>query len=258
MKRACRGISQRRRVVEKEAKRIKAAVKERYGALARQQGSCCAPASCCPPSQKLYDPADIKDLPQDIANFSLGCGNPVAVAGLEEGELVLDLGSGGGLDCFLAARRVGEGGRVIGLDMSTEMLALARKNAERLGAINVEFRLGEMEAMPVAAASVDVIISNCVINLSPDKDAVFREAFRVLKPGGRLSISDIVLVGELDPHTKESLEAWAGCVAGALPKEEYLEKLRRAGFVDITTQEKGLAGRALPIVSLWVSATRPA
>ncbi|MEE9202153.1 MAG: arsenite methyltransferase [Dehalococcoidia bacterium] len=240
----------------REAQEIKEKVKERYGALARQQQSCCAPTSCCSPNQKLYDPAEIKGLPQEVSDFSLGCGNPVAVAGLREGEVVLDLGSGGGLDCFLAAQRVGEQGRVIGLDMSPDMLALARQNAGRLGATNVEFRSGEMEAMPVESASVDVIISNCVINLSPDKDAVFREAFRVLKPGGRLSVSDIVLVGELDPETKESLEAWASCVAGALPKDEYLDKLRRAGFVDLATEEK--SWRSSPAVSLWVSATRPA
>jgi SAM-dependent methyltransferase len=240
----------------REAQEIKEKIKERYGALARQQQSCCAPTSCCPPSQKLYDPAEIKSLPQEVSDFSLGCGNPVAVAGLREGEVVLDLGSGGGLDCFLAAQRVGESGRVIGLDMSPEMISLARQNAERLGAANVEFRFGEMEAMPVESASVDAIISNCVINLSPDKDAVFREALRVLRPGGRLSISDIVLVGELDPETKESLEAWTHCVAGALPKDEYLDKLRRAGFVDLTTEEKSRGSG--PAVSLWVSATRPA
>ena len=241
--------------MDKNAERVKSAVRERYGALARQQQSCCALTSCCPPSQKLYDPADIEELPQEVSDFSLGCGNPVAAAGLREGEVVLDLGSGGGLDCFLTAKRVGEKGRVIGLDMSPDMLALARKNADRLGAANVEFRSGEMEAMPVESGSVDVIISNCVVNLSPDKDAVFREAFRVLRPGGRLSISDIALVGELDPETRGNLDAWASCVAGALPKDEYLKKLRRAGFTDITTAEK--IWRYIPTVSMWVSAVRP-
>ncbi len=240
----------------REAKEIKEKVVERYGALARQQQSCCAPTSCCGPSQTIYDAADIESLPKDVSGFSLGCGNPVALASLRKGEVVLDLGSGGGLDCFLAAQRVGDGGRVIGLDMSPDMLTLARQNAERLGAANVEFRSGEMEAMPVESASVDVIISNCVINLSTDKDAVFREAFRVLKPGGRFSVSDIVLVGELDPETKDNLESWAGCVAGALPKDEYLDKLRRVGFVDLATEEK--SWRHGPAISLSVSATRPA
>jgi SAM-dependent methyltransferase len=246
-----------RRRMDKNAERIKSVVRERYGGLARrQQQSCCAPSSCCPPGDKLYDPSDIAELPQEVSDFSLGCGNPVAAAGLREGEVVLDLGSGGGLDCFLAAKRVGGKGRVIGLDMSPDMLDLARKNADRLGAANVEFRSGEMEAMPVKSGSVDVIISNCVVNLSPDKDAVFREAFRVLKPGGRLSISDISLIGELDGETRGSLEAWASCVAGALPKDDYLEKLRQAGFTDITTAEKNW--RYIPTVSMWVSAVRPA
>jgi SAM-dependent methyltransferase len=170
----------------------------------------------------------------------LGCGNPLALAELKEGEVVLDLGSGGGLDCFLAAEKVGVGGHVIGLDMTPEMIQLARENARKMGATNVEFRLGEMERMPLEDNSVGVIISNCVINLSPDKDAVFREAYRVLKPGGRLSISDIVLLGELPQEVKASLEEWAGCIAGALQEKVYLDKIKAAGFVRITANRSTL------------------
>jgi SAM-dependent methyltransferase len=182
----------------------------------------------------------LDNLPGDVANFSLGCGNPLALAELKEGEVVLDLGSGGGLDCFLAAEKVGAGGQVIGLDMTPEMIQLARENARKMGATNVEFRLGEMERMPLEDNSVGVIISNCVINLSPDKDAVFKEAYRVLKPGGRLSISDIVLLGELPQEVKASLEEWAGCIAGALQEKVYLDKIRAAGFVRITADRSTL------------------
>jgi len=165
--------------------------------------------------------------------MSLGCGNPIAIAELQAGETVLDLGSGGGIDCFLAARQVGPEGRVIGLDMTPEMIMHARRNARRMGVTNVEFRYGEMEEMPLPDQSVDVVISNCVINLSPDKDAVFREAFRVLRPGGRLNVSDIVLNGELPPAIRDSLSAWASCVAGALDEAEYLAKIRAAGFENV-------------------------
>jgi ubiquinone/menaquinone biosynthesis C-methylase UbiE len=166
----------------------------------------------------------------------LGCGNPTAIAELSKGEVVLDLGSGAGIDCFLAAEKVGAGGRVIGLDMTPEMVQLARENARVVESANVEFCLGEMEHMPVEDNSVDVIISNCVINLSPDKDAVFREAYRVLKLGGRLCVSDMVLLEELPEGVKESLAQWAGCVTGALSEEEYLGKIRAAGFVQVTLQ----------------------
>ncbi len=237
--------------MEKNAEDIKKFVKQRYGGLAREKNqSCCAPqdaatssccgptASCCPPSrvERLYTGDELENLPTEIADFSLGCGNPTAIAGLGAGEVVLDLGSGGGLDCFLAARKVGAQGRVIGLDMTPEMVKLARENARKADASNVEFRLGEMEQMPVESESVDVIISNCVINLSPDKDAVFSEAYRVLKPGGRLCVSDMVLTGELPRTIKESLEQWSGCVAGALEKEAYLDKMKSAGFVQVEAE----------------------
>jgi ubiquinone/menaquinone biosynthesis C-methylase UbiE len=185
----------------------------------------------------LYGKEGLESLPSDVTEFSLGCGNPIAIAELNEGEVVLDLGSGGGLDCFLASQKVGDKGNVIGLDMTPEMIKMARVNAIKVGVTNVEFRLGEMEHMPVNDSSVDAIISNCVINLSPDKDSVFKEAYRVLKPGGRLSISDMVLLGDLPRGIKESLEEWAGCIAGALPKQEYLDKIKAAGFVKVTSDE---------------------
>jgi arsenite methyltransferase len=228
--------------MERSAEEIKSAVKQHYGNLAKEKSkSCCTPeagasASCCNTNAaRLYTSEELEKLPDDVTNFSLGCGNPTAIAELSEGEVVLDLGSGGGLDCFLAAQRVGARGRAIGLDMTPEMIQLARENARKIGASNVEFRLGEMEHMPIEDNSIDVIISNCVINLSPDKDAVFREAYRVLKPGGRLCVSDIVLLGELPKEVKESIEEWAGCVAGALEEKTYLEKIQAAGLVKITT-----------------------
>jgi len=169
-------------------------------------------------------------LPESVTEASLGCGNPLAIADLKPGETVLDLGSGGGIDCFLAARQVGPEGQVIGLDMTPDMIRLARRNAKKIGVTNVDFRFGEMEDMPLPDGSVDVIISNCVVNLSPDKDAVFREAYRVLRPGGRLSISDIVVDGDLPTMIRNSLNAWAGCIAGALDEAGYLGKIRAAGF----------------------------
>jgi SAM-dependent methyltransferase len=168
-----------------------------------------------------------------VTGASLGCGNPLAIADLRPGEVVLDLGSGGGIDCFLAARQVGPQGTVIGLDMTTDMVKLARRNARKIGVTNVEFQWGEMEEMPLPDASVDVVISNCVINLSPDKDAVFAEAFRVLRPGGRLSVADIVIDGSLPRAIRQSMDAWAGCVAGALDEAVYLGKIRAAGFEDV-------------------------
>ncbi len=229
------------RMAKRNAGEIKKFVRERYASIARRQSaSCCPPqsseaASCCTPSaqetspaQRLYSKEELDALSVNIT--SMGCGNPVALAELRPGEVVLDLGSGGGLDCFLAAQRVGPQGKVIGLDMTLEMIQLARANARKLSMDNVEFRLGEMEHMPIESGSVDVVISNCVINLSPDKDAVFQEVFRVLKPGGRLCVSDIVTHGELPPQIREDLEQWAGCVAGALDEKVYLDKIRAAGF----------------------------
>ena len=184
---------------------------------------------------RLYAEAYIDDLPSTVTDVAFGCGNPTAIATLQPGEVVLDLGSGGGIDCFLAAKMVGPTGRAIGVDMTPEMLELARLNAEKVGATNVEFRFGTIEELPVEDASVDVIISNCVINLSPDKDAVFREAFRVLKPGGRLQVSDIVWTQPPPEALRGDMEQWAGCIAGALEERDYLAVIAAAGFADITS-----------------------
>lgn len=215
---------------------IKSAVRRRYGAIVAGGGGCCAPAgsgsrsSCCDSSLAAgYGPEDLAAAP-DGANLGLGCGNPVALASLKPGEVVLDLGSGAGFDAFLAARRVGAGGRVIGVDMTPEMLARARELAARHGYANVEFRQGDIERLPVEDASVDAIISNCVINLSTDKARVFRESFRVLKPGGRLMVSDLVLLKPLPAAMRGNLDAYAACLAGALLKDDYLGAIRAAGF----------------------------
>lgn len=221
--------------------RIKKVVREGYARIAKQGGSCSAPASSCcrgadlaiEISKKIgYGEEELKVVPEG-ANLGLGCGNPVALASLKEGEIVLDLGSGAGLDCFLAANRVGKNGKVIGVDMTPEMVERARANAERSNYKNVEFRLGEIEDLPVEDSYVDVVISNCVINLSPDKNKVFKEAFRVLRPGGRLMISDIVLLKGLPDFVKDSIEAYIGCVSGAVMKDEYIESIRSVGFHDI-------------------------
>jgi ubiquinone/menaquinone biosynthesis C-methylase UbiE len=232
---------------------IKQVVKDKYGKLAEKQmeaqerSSCCgASSSCCAgetglaeSAADLYAGSQLEDLPDSVTGVSLGCGNPTAISELKSGETVLDLGSGGGIDCFLAARQVGEQGHVIGLDMTPKMLDLARANAKKQGVKNVEFRYGYIEDIPLPDASVDVIISNCVINLSADKDAVFREAFRVLKPGGRLNVSDIVTQGELPRELSEQLAAWAGCVSGALDEKVYLDKIHAAGFsrVDVVSRK---------------------
>lgn len=185
--------------------------------------------------QRLYADADTSDLPNTVTDVAFGCGNPTAIAALQPGQVVLDLGSGGGIDCFLAAKMVGETGKVFGVDMTPEMIRLARENAGKVGAKNVEFRLGEIEHLPIDSDSVDVIISNCVINLSPDKDQVFREAFRVLKPGGRLQVSDIVWTKPVPEEIKSDMEQWAGCIAGALLESEYMGKIAAAEFVDVTS-----------------------
>jgi ubiquinone/menaquinone biosynthesis C-methylase UbiE len=222
---------------------VKDIVREKYGqaalrAIAGNRGGCCGStaSTCCgadPITSDLYDTAQTSALPEAAVLASLGCGNPTALTELKAGETVLDLGSGGGIDVLLSARRVGPTGKVYGLDMTDEMLALARENQKKAGAGNVEFLKGEIEDIPLPDNSVDVIISNCVINLSADKDRVLREAFRVLKPGGRFAVSDVVVRGEVPAEVRESIELWIGCVAGALDEKEYGAKLSRAGFVAI-------------------------
>jgi SAM-dependent methyltransferase len=224
-----------------EKEEIRKEVRERYADVAKTGGGCCAPdTSCCGSGSTAdeigkaigYSDSELGTVP-DGANLGLGCGNPTALASLQEGETVLDLGSGAGFDAFLASEKVGEGGRVIGVDMTPEMIDRARANAGKGPYGNVEFRLGEIEKLPVGDSSVDAVISNCVVNLSPDKPKVFGEAFRVLKPGGRLMVSDIVLERELPEFIKSSMEAWAGCIAGAALKEEYLAAVRGAGFEEV-------------------------
>ena len=229
---------------------IRTKVREHYGSIAASvetadKAACCGPAESgcgCSPStgvneidlvSKIYDSQDMESLPDEVAELSLGCGDPVTLASLEPGQTVLDLGSGGGIDCFLAGKRVGETGRVIGIDMTAEMIEKARANKNNLGAENVEFRLGEIEHLPVADEIADVVISNCVINLSPDKPQVFREAYRALRPGGRLAVSDIVTDGTLPEKIKDNLSAWVGCLAGALDVKEYTTAIESAGFVDV-------------------------
>ena len=220
---------------EEEIKRV---VREGYGKIAQKKLSCCAPASSCGGkedfvqdiSKKIgYSEEELKIVPEG-ANLGLGCGNPVALASLKQGEIVLDLGAGAGFDCFLAANQVGKAGKVIGVDMTAEMIDKARENARKGTYENVEFRLGEIENLPVADNHADIIISNCVINLSPDKKRVFQEAFRVLKPGGRLMVSDIVLLKELPEEIKNSVAAYIGCLAGAVSKKDYLRAIEEAGF----------------------------
>ena len=202
-------------------------VRERYGKIAKTKTEPCGCGCCTSTSEQIgYSKGELASVP-DGADLNLGCGNPVALASLKEGETVIDLGSGGGLDCFLAAKKVGAKGKVIGIDMTAEMLERARANCKKGGYKNVEFRLGEIENMPVADNTADIIISNCVINLSPDKQRVFKEAYRVLKPKGRLMISDMVLLRDLPEKVKESVLAYVGCVAGADMKEDYLGKIKR-------------------------------
>ena len=209
-------------------------VREHYAAQATAAACCGSDACCDSGSSKLYPVELLTELPDDVASFSLGCGDPITLAALQPGQTVLDLGSGGGLDCFLAARKVGEAGHVIGVDMTPEMIERARAAAKRLNIKNVEFREGLLEDLPVATGSVDVAISNCVINLAPDKGKVLGEVFRVLKPGAKMAVSDVVTDGPLPDNVKNSLSAWAGCVAGALDVHDYEAILRRTGFIDIS------------------------
>jgi ubiquinone/menaquinone biosynthesis C-methylase UbiE len=228
--------------ISKEDIDVRGEVRKRYGQQAasfepKSGASCCSgTASKTDQVAQMYAAADVTELPDDVTGISLGCGDPVTLASLKEGQVVLDLGSGGGIDCFLAAQRVGEHGRVIGVDMTAEMLELARRNKSKLGVENVEFRLGEIENLPVADGSVDVVISNCVINLSPDKPQVFREAFRALKPGGRLAVSDIISEKPLPEDLIKNMDSWAACVSGALSEADYIAAIEAAGFVDVEVE----------------------
>ena len=231
---------------------LTAAVREKYGAAARRvltgeglPAECCASSGCCggaatascdPITSNLYVTGETEELPEAAVLASLGCGNPTALAELREGEIVLDLGSGGGIDVLLSARRVGATGKAYGLDMTDDMLALARRNADEAGVQNVEFLRGRIEEIPLPSSSVDVIISNCVVNLSGDKRRVIQEAFRVLKPGGRFAVSDVVVQGELPADVQRSMELWVGCVAGALSDVEFVTLLREAGFEEPTVE----------------------
>ena len=265
---------------------IKDVVRQKYGQAAKRvttgEGGCCSSVrttSCCDPiTSNLYDSGEAGEVPTQALEASLGCGNPTALAELKPGETVLDLGSGGGIDVLLSARRVGPNGKAYGLDMTDEMLTLAEQNRRKSGLTNVEFLKGEIENIPLPENSVDVIISNCVINLSADKDRVLNEAFRVLKPNGRFAVSDVVVRGEVPSAVRKSMELWVGCIGGALSEHDYIEKLARAGFrniaIDVTRvysadDAKGfLAGQGLDgdaiardvdgkFVSAFVRATKP-
>lgn len=274
---------------------LKEIIKEKYGEAARRvttgeglPADCCSALSCCsgsaaascdPITSNLYDEAQTAQIPQQAVKASLGCGNPTALASLSPGDTVLDLGSGGGIDVLLSARRVAPNGKAYGLDMTDEMLALARENQRKAGVENVEFLKGEMEHIPLPDSSVDVVISNCVINLSADKDQVLREAFRVLKPGGRLAVSDVVVRGDVPPEIRRSVELWVGCIAGALQDSEYTQKLSQAGFsgidieptrtYDIEDARQFLSGHGVNVdaiapavagkfMSAFIHATKPA
>ena len=246
---------------------IQQAVREKYGAIAiavssgSSSSSCCGPAACgCgdPITSNLYSEAETSGLPADAVTASLGCGNPTALIDLQPGQTVLDLGSGGGIDVLLSARRVGPTGKAYGLDMTDEMLALARDNQRRAGATNVEFLKGTIEAIPLPANSVDVIISNCVINLSSDKDAVLREAFRVLKPGGRVAVSDVVFRGEVPADVRRDVELWVGCIAGALQDSDYVARLTAAGFQDVELEPwRAYEVPGVQVFSAFIRARKP-
>lgn len=228
-----------------EEKEIKNHVKERYAKIANKEASSC---SCCGGAADVtesarkqakamgYSDEEISSIPED-AVYGLGCGNPTALAEITEGETVLDLGSGGGIDVFLAAGKVGDTGKVIGVDMTQEMVETAVRNAEAGGYHNVQFKLGEIEDLPIKDETIDLIISNCVINLTPDKNVAYREAFRVLKPGGRILVSDLVTYGKIPEDVKKSFQAWSNCIAGAMEKEEYLNTIKNAGFKDVEIVE---------------------
>ena len=236
-----------------ESDEIKAAVKEQYGKVAKGEATCGSLCGCTDNAEGLaitfgYSPAELATLPEG-ANLGLSCGNPQAVAAMQPGETVLDLGSGAGFDCFLAARQVGPSGRVIGVDMTDAMLAKARANAEKSGLGNVEFRKGEIEGLPVADNSIDVTISNCVLNLVPDKDQAFREIYRVLKSGGRLAVADMAWESEPAESLRKDMEALVGCIGGALVPDDYVTRLKRAGFAHVEVEEHAEAARKMLEVS---------
>ena len=250
-----------------KAKEVKQAVKKAYSKIASESGSCCSyKSSCCGDqisSEQIsksigYSEEEMKAVPE--ANLGLGCGNPTALGKIKEGDVVLDLGSGAGFDCFLAARKVGKSGKVIGIDMTREMIKKARSLAEKHGYANVEFRFGEIEKLPVENESVDVVISNCVINLAPDKSKVFKDAHRVLKQDGKMYVSDIVLLKELDASQKNDKDLLSGCVAGALLKDDYLGKLEKAGFkVKVLSEDKEISERqynGIALESIKLEATK--
>lgn len=230
-----------------EKSEIKEKVKQGYGKIARDNSSCCTSSSCCPTSLKVediskdigYGKEDMDSVPEG-ANLGLGCGNPIAAASIKEGETIIDLGSGAGFDSFLAANATGKKGKVIGIDMTPDMIKKARQNAEKDGYDNVEFILAEIEGIPLPDETADLIISNCVINLSPDKDKVFSEAYRLLKPGGRIMVSDIVLQKDLPKSILDSVEAYIGCISGAEKTEDYLGYIKDAGFRDIKIMDKSV------------------
>jgi SAM-dependent methyltransferase len=225
--------------MNKDNEDMRKAVKDTYGRLATESRSCCDG-----PKQSemimVYSEEELGDIPEDVLSSNCACGNPVALAGLKPGQVVVDLGSGAGMDVFLASKKVGPKGKAFGIDATPEMVWKARNSAKKMGLSNVEFRLGEIEHMPLPDGTADVIISNCVINLAPDKSLVFREAFRVLRPGGRLAISDRVLVRELPEGSRGDPELWGGCVAGAILEEKYLDLLREAGFTQVSVEERRL------------------
>ncbi|MCE2457140.1 MAG: arsenite methyltransferase [Dehalococcoidia bacterium] len=246
---------------------IKEVVRERYGALARDSADSCCATDCCSDNgsemdsiMTLYASDQTEGLPAEAIAASAGCGNPLAIGTLQAGETVVDFGSGGGIDCFIAAKAVGEQGRVVGIDMTEDMINLARSNARQLGLSNVEFHLSEMESTPLEGDSVDAIISNCVINLAPDKDLVFREAFRILRPGGRLMVSDLVKIEEIPQEEAEDTANWVSCLAGTEMKEVYLGRMKSAGFTDVQVtssapwREEGWQSN---IHSMGISAVKP-
>jgi arsenite methyltransferase len=249
---------------------IRQAVQQKYGDIATAvrtsgSGSCCGP-SCCstddPITGNLYEKEETSGLPKEAVAASLGCGNPTALIDLRPGETVLDLGSGGGIDVLLSARRVGPTGKVYGLDMTDEMLELARDNQRKAGVANVEFLKGDIQSIPLPANAVDVVISNCVINLAPDKSKVLEEAFRVLKPGGRFAVSDVVVQGKVSDVLRRDMERWVGCISGALAEDEYKQMLAGAGFEDVAVETwrtyEGIAEEGAKFVSAFVRARKPA